>query len=354
MQGAILTQLCDPGQSVCHRILKTKGGAFLQEPEVVDADALVQRVTAAVNATIIKLLPKQHELDAALSWDQSVKLAADVCVSKPGVLVQALQRSASCGDLFEGIASIFIDTLLVHPSPLGPLPPLNQWPAPCLITWEVPGADYIPPPMRGSRLHDYLEEVNDEVYLQEQLNGWLRYWKPDFPRFMWSFIRSSLAAQKKSMYNLGVGFSLEHTAFQKLQQAQEACIRRKAFLGNFTDATLQSLESYLLEKEREYEDMLFDNRGLLDWYRSTSFVLTGHTASTTFMGDYQYSAVRTLEASIFGRDCLEKLQEDTSSFFASIGSTVGETMVLPAWGLLMAWVEKGGLQEWLPQVSLAQ
>lgn len=141
----------------------------------MDPDALVQRITASVTANITQLLLRQRELDDALVWDQSVKLAADVRSSWPEILVQALQKCVSRASLFEEIASVFIDSILVHPSPLGPLPPLDRWPAPCLLTWEVEGSDFSPQDHGLQSLDSYLGEVNDPTYLQEQLNGWLRY-----------------------------------------------------------------------------------------------------------------------------------------------------------------------------------
>jgi hypothetical protein len=299
---------------------------------------------------VTQLLSKQQELDDALVWNQSVKLAADVCSSRPSILVGALQRCKFNVGLLEDIASVFIDSILVHPSPLGPLPPLHQWPAPCLITWEVEGSSFILPTCLES-LDTYLGEVNDPTYLQEQLNGWLRHWKPLFPRFMWRTIRVALMSQKEKMHALGVGQSLEHTAKLKLHRAKLACDRRQATLGDFADETLLNLEDEVEDKQNDYDDLLRANRGLLDWYRSTSFFLTGRTASTTSMGIMEYSAVNPLEAKVFGVDCLEPLQEDTSPFFAQIGTEDGEHVFAPVWGLLMAWAGQGGLQQWLPQVS---
>ncbi|GAQ92729.1 hypothetical protein KFL_011110030 [Klebsormidium nitens] len=324
----------------------------------VSPDSLVQSITSSVTASVTsttQLLLKQLELDDALVWSQTVKLAAGICSSRPGILVQALQKCESRVSLLDDIASIFIDSLAVHPSPLGPLPPLHQWPAPCLIIWEVEGSTFIHPLICPTSsypsLDSYLGEVNDPTHLQEQLNAWLRYWKPLFPRYMWPTMRAALASQKEKMYKLGVGQSLEHTAKLRLHRAKLAYDRRRATLGDFTDETLQNLEDEAFEKQFDYDDLLLANRGLLDWYRSTSFFLTGRTTSTACMGGMEYPAVNTLEASLFGADCLPTLQEDTSPFFGVIGVDDKSQVFAPVWGMLMAWVAQGGLQEWLPQAE---
>lgn len=323
----------------------------------MDTDALVQSISASVTASVTsnvsQLLSKLRELDDTLVWSQSVKLAADICSSRPGILVQALQN-CKWASLLEDIAFLFIDSLAVHPSPLGPLPPLHQWPAPCLITWEVEGSAWIHPVFSPTSpspsLDSYLGEINDPTHLQEQLNAWLRYWKPLFPRFMWPTMRAALSSQKDKMYKLGVGQSLEHSAKLKLHRAKLAYDRRRSTLGDFTDETLQNLEDEVEDKQFDFDNLLFANRGLLDWYRSTSFFLTGRTTSTACMGDTEYPAVNPLEATLFGVDSLPALQEDTSQFFGVIGMDDNTHVFAPMWGMMMAWVAQGGLQEWLPQV----
>eukprot|EP00243_Klebsormidium_subtile_P009412 TRINITY_DN468_c0_g2_i1.p1 TRINITY_DN468_c0_g2~~TRINITY_DN468_c0_g2_i1.p1 ORF type:complete len:220 (+),score=24.37 TRINITY_DN468_c0_g2_i1:100-660(+) len=77
---------------------------------------------------------------------------------------------------------------------------------------------------------------------------------------------------------------------------------------------------------------------LLDWYRSTSFVLTGHMASVKRMAGYL--------------DCDKaQLRGDTDPFFAQLTTTDGAQVAAPAWGALMAWVETGALADWLPQAD---
>eukprot|EP00243_Klebsormidium_subtile_P013423 TRINITY_DN881_c0_g1_i9.p1 TRINITY_DN881_c0_g1~~TRINITY_DN881_c0_g1_i9.p1 ORF type:complete len:551 (+),score=93.44 TRINITY_DN881_c0_g1_i9:26-1654(+) len=332
---------------------RSKKRKHIEGPQIADSDALVQSITASVTSSVTSLLSKQRELDDTLVWSQSVKLAADICSSRPGILVQALQN-CKWASLLEDIAFLFIDSLAVHPSPLGPLPPLHQWPAPCLITWEVEGSAWIHPVCPTSpppSLDSYLGEINDPTHLQEQLNAWLRYWKRLFPRFMWPTMRAALSSQKDKMYKLGVGQSLEHSAKLKLHRAKLAYNRRRSTLGDFTDETLQNLEAEVEDKQFDFDNLLFANRGLLDWYRSTSFFLTGRTTSTVCMGDTEYPAVNPLEASLFGVDCLPTLQEDTSPFFGVIGMDDNTHVFAPMWGMLMAWVAQGGLQEWLPQAD---
>lgn len=170
---------------------------------------------------------------------------------------------------------------------------------------------------------------------------------------MWPTIRAALVSQKEKMHELGLGQSLEYTAKMKLHRAKLAYDRRRASLGDFADETLLNLEAELDEKQSDCDDLLRANRGLLDWYRSTSFFLTGRTTSTACMGKAEYSAVNPLEASVFGVDCLNTLQEDTSPFFAQIETAEGTRLFVPVWGLLMAWTRNGGLQQWLPQVRKA-
>lgn len=320
----------------------------------------MERVTVSVTASISQLLCQQKELSELLEWSECVKTVATICSPRPSILVETLKRCVSSRThLFDDVASIFIDSLTVNPSPLGKLPPLEQWPAPSLITWEASGVEkvvdlcreYIHPlPTNG--LTSYLKDINDHTYLQEQMNRWLRFWKPLFPRFAWPTMRASLVSQKEAIHRHGRGLLLEHTAYHQLQRATEERFSYLIRSGGFSDTTLDSLEVDLHEKQTAYADLLCNNRGVLDWYRSTSFFLTGHTASTQRMGQFEFAAARTLESSAFGDNCLDRLKEDTSPFFVSIPTTEEEQVFAPVWGVFMAWVSTGGLQQWLPQVCI--
>lgn len=130
-------------------------------------------------------LVKQQELDSAAICDKSLHLASQACSSRPGLFFRAVSRCFTEGGtrrgearLLDELANVFIESLVVYGSPLGNLPPLETWPAPCLLTWRVDGANYTTPRL-GQGLAEYLGDVaDDEWYVVEQQSAWMRLLKP--------------------------------------------------------------------------------------------------------------------------------------------------------------------------------
>lgn len=145
----------------------------------------LQRLVDTVDSGLTRALVKHQELEAAAIWDKSLQLAAEACSSRPELFMHSVLRcynedGARLGDarLLDEVACLFIQGLEVYGSPLGLLPPLDSWPAPCLFTWEVAGSVYTHP-SAGSGLAEYLDSINEEEnYMAEQQAAWMRYLKP--------------------------------------------------------------------------------------------------------------------------------------------------------------------------------
>lgn len=175
----------------------------------------LQRMLDAVEGNLIRALVKHQQLEAAAIWDRSLKLAAQACSSRPDLLTQAIMRCYTKGGtrrgdacLLEEVAGLFIEGLVVHGSPLGNLPPVDSWPAPCLWSWEVDGSEYYPPqPNNG--LAAYLGHINDERYRLEQHNAWMRFLKP-----VSTMLNFQRPVQQSRIYIAFKGFLLLH-AFSK-------------------------------------------------------------------------------------------------------------------------------------------
>jgi hypothetical protein len=73
-----------------------------------------------------QLFFSSKKLNDAVVWAESVRVAAaEICLKRPDILAQALQRWRG-GTLFVEKASAFLEPLKVFPSPLGSLPPPEQ------------------------------------------------------------------------------------------------------------------------------------------------------------------------------------------------------------------------------------
>lgn len=144
-----------------------------------------QQTADSDDQTLTHALVKQKELEATVIWDKSLHLLAQACSSRPELFTCAVRRCFTEGGarrgearLLDKVATVFIDSLVVYGSPFGNLPPLETWPAPCLLTWRVDGSNYVAPePTQG--LAEYLGCVaDDEWYVVEQQCAWMRYLKP--------------------------------------------------------------------------------------------------------------------------------------------------------------------------------
>lgn len=140
----------------------------------------------------------------------------------------------------------------------------------------------------------------------------------------------------RAMRDLVIGSCEEHTACRALTRARA----EQQTLGNFEDPRLTEL---LQAKARAYQELQERNAGLLDWYRTTSFVLTGHTASTRRLHPNDFPAQPTLSSSVFGEDCLPELTTSIDPFFVKLDGCYA-----PAWGVFWEWVMTGALKKWLP------
>jgi hypothetical protein len=216
-----------------------------------------------------------------------------------------------------------------------------------LLTWEVEGSLYTPP-TDADGLSDYLVRVSSEQYLQRQLGGWLKHWKPLFPSCLWSAINGSLTSQVDSIFRHGAHLALMAKLGDEIEELIQGLIQLRARLGEDDDDTDATMGPEFHRRASYLDDVVQQQSSLLDWYRSTSFVLTGHTACVKRMGEFAFPATQTLQASVFGEE--EQLRENISPFFAQLTSSDGTQVVAPAWGVLMAWVEAGGLTDWLPRV----
>ncbi|GAQ87406.1 hypothetical protein KFL_003500170, partial [Klebsormidium nitens] len=313
----------------------------------------LQHAAETSNRRLTHALVKQQELESAVIWDKSLHLASQACSSRPDLFSRAVMRCFTEGGarrsearLLDELANVFIESLVVYGSPLGNLPPLETWPAPCLLTWRVDGSNYTAP-RSGQGLAEYLGYVaDDEWHVVEQQSAWMRCLKPALPRFVWLHVKELLVRQKKALDLLVRGQSAEQFASVSLNNAEREAAQRRNRLGNYQDNTLLELEQRVRQELAAYQDLQRGNAGLLDWYRTTSFVLTGHTASIRPLLQSEYPSQATLDSSVFGADCLEELTSSTAPFFVKFDGWVG-----PAWGIFWDWVLTGGLKQWLPEAD---
>lgn len=91
---------------------------------------------------------------------------------------------ASLDELPSHIHQLLLEQLGIEPTPFGKLPDdVDQWVAPCLLIWPVPGSveTAVPfrPPMQHEPFLPYINRVrSDHQYMQSQCNGWLAFWSP--------------------------------------------------------------------------------------------------------------------------------------------------------------------------------
>jgi hypothetical protein len=145
----------------------------------------LQRVADTIDSELSNALVKHQELEAAAIWDKRLQLAAQACSSRPELFMRSVLHCYSedgtrLGNarLLDEVARLFIEGLEVYGCPLGRLPPLDSWPAPCLFTWEVAGCLYLRPSAH-SGLAEYLDMIHGEDgYLIEQQGAWMRLLKP--------------------------------------------------------------------------------------------------------------------------------------------------------------------------------
>lgn len=186
----------------------------------------LQRMLDAVEGNLTRALVKHRELESAAVWDKSLQLAVKACSPRPNLFARVVLRcytegGARRGDarLLDEVAGLFIEGLVVHGSPLGSLPPLDSWPAPCLLTWEVDGSEYTPPrPDQG--LAPYLCSINDERYTLKQQNACMRRLKPvsadcDQSAKPVRSVECTLASCEGSMQSRAVGDLLQSESQQK-------------------------------------------------------------------------------------------------------------------------------------------
>lgn len=99
------------------------------------------------------------------------------------------------------------------------------------------------------------------------------------PRFVWPHVKELLVRQRNALNLLVRGQSAERFASSSLTRAEREAAQRRRILGNYQDSTLLELEETAREELAVYQSVQRANSGLLDWYRATSFALTGHMAS---------------------------------------------------------------------------
>jgi hypothetical protein len=110
---------------------------------------------------------------------------ADACQSRPDVALLALRDGpASLDELPSRVYELLLEQLVFEPTPFGTLPnDVDDWVAPCLLIWPVPGSvgTSVPflPPMPHESFLSYINRVRSEhQYIQSQCNGWLAFWSP--------------------------------------------------------------------------------------------------------------------------------------------------------------------------------
>lgn len=97
---------------------------------------------------------------------------------------------------------------------------------------------------------------------------------------MFLHVKRLLESQKEALDALCKGQVQERVASLSLCKAEGQVAQRRNMLGDYQDNPLLRLEEAVREDRAIYKEVQQKNAGLLDFYRTTSFALTGHTAAT--------------------------------------------------------------------------